>query len=175
MFAIFGYFLGIVIWGVVWGFATETVIENKGYTENWFWWGFFFGFIALIVACAKPENRRYTSYDVPSNNLHLSDYSSSSSCKMNPGDWKCKCGRVNASYVSSCTCGKSKRDIEVENARIEEEKKAQNLAEQEVAAEKKIQSETDRIAALKEYKELMNSGIISEEEFDTKKKQLLGI
>lgn len=43
-----------IIWGLVWGFATKAVINNKGYKENWFFWGFIFGFIALIVACAKP-------------------------------------------------------------------------------------------------------------------------
>ena len=51
---------GFIIWGAVWGFATDAVIKNKGYDENWFWWGFFFGFIALIVAVAKPENRKQT-------------------------------------------------------------------------------------------------------------------
>ena len=28
------------------------------------------------------------------------------------GGWKCSCGRVNADYVSSCACGKSKHDVE---------------------------------------------------------------
>ncbi len=46
-----------IIWGIIWGFATHKVIENKGYYENWFWWGFFFGFIAFIVACTKPDKR----------------------------------------------------------------------------------------------------------------------
>lgn len=27
------------------------------------------------------------------------------------GGWVCSCGRTNASYVSSCSCGKNKRDI----------------------------------------------------------------
>lgn len=54
---LFGYLIAVVIWGLIWGFATKKVIENKGYTENWFWWGFFFGFIALIVALTKPDNR----------------------------------------------------------------------------------------------------------------------
>ena len=27
------------------------------------------------------------------------------------GGWTCTCGKVNASYVSSCSCGKNKRDI----------------------------------------------------------------
>ena len=50
--------IGFIIWGVVWGYATKAVINNKGYDDNWFWWGFFFGFIALIVAATKPENRK---------------------------------------------------------------------------------------------------------------------
>lgn len=55
-----GAIIGFIIWGVVWGYATKAVINNKGYDDNWFWWGFFFGFIALIVAVAKPENRKQT-------------------------------------------------------------------------------------------------------------------
>ena len=55
-----GAIIGFIIWGIVWGFATGAVIKNKGYDDNWFWWGFFFGFIALIVAVAKPENRKQT-------------------------------------------------------------------------------------------------------------------
>lgn len=51
-------FVGFIIWGVVWGFATDAVIKNKGYDDNWFWWGFFFGFIATIVAATKPENQK---------------------------------------------------------------------------------------------------------------------
>ena len=50
--------IGFIIWGVVWGYATKAVINNKGYDDNWLWWGFFFGFIALIVAATKPENRK---------------------------------------------------------------------------------------------------------------------
>ena len=30
---------------------------------------------------------------------------------LNNGGWKCVCGTVNASYVSSCSCGKTKREI----------------------------------------------------------------
>ncbi len=50
--------IGYVFWGVVWGYTTKKVIENKGYSENWFWWGFFFGVIALIVAISKPDLRQ---------------------------------------------------------------------------------------------------------------------
>ena len=29
-----GYIIGIIIWGCIWGVATNKVIENKGYYEN---------------------------------------------------------------------------------------------------------------------------------------------
>ena len=56
------FIIQIIIWIVVWvvigsifGFATNAIIRNKGYQENWFWWGFFFGLIAMLVALSKPE------------------------------------------------------------------------------------------------------------------------
>lgn len=45
-----------IIQGVIFGFATNQIIKNKGYSENWFWWGFFFSFLAVIVAATKPDN-----------------------------------------------------------------------------------------------------------------------
>lgn len=48
------YFVTGIIWCVVWGIVVNKVIENKGYEENWFWWGFFFEVFALIAALAKP-------------------------------------------------------------------------------------------------------------------------
>ncbi len=51
----FVFLIVYIIQGSIFGFATKKIIENKGYSENWFWWGFFFGFIAMLVALAKPE------------------------------------------------------------------------------------------------------------------------
>lgn len=48
------YFVAGIIWCAVWGIIVNKVIENKGYEESWFWWGFFFGIFALIAALAKP-------------------------------------------------------------------------------------------------------------------------
>lgn len=47
--------IGTVIWGIVWGIVVNKVVENKGYQENWFWWGFFFGIFALIIALTKQN------------------------------------------------------------------------------------------------------------------------
>ena len=42
-------------------------------------------------------------------------------------------------------------------------------------AEKSQQNETDRFTEIKKYKELLDEGIISQEEFEKKKKELLGL
>lgn len=57
-----GYFLIGLVWCIVWGVVVSEVIKNKGYQENWFWWGFFFGIFALIVALTKQN--------VPNSNAH---------------------------------------------------------------------------------------------------------
>lgn len=44
-----------IFWGIIWGVVVNQVIKNKGYEENWFFWGFFFSIFALIVALTKPD------------------------------------------------------------------------------------------------------------------------
>lgn len=51
----FAYWWAVLVYGIIFGVVTNIVIKNKGYEENWFWWGFFFGVFALIVACTKPS------------------------------------------------------------------------------------------------------------------------
>lgn len=50
-----GYLIVAIVWGIVWGVVVNQVIKNKGYEENWFFWGFFFSFFALVVALTKPD------------------------------------------------------------------------------------------------------------------------
>lgn len=182
---VIGYAIGLVIYGLVFGFATKVVIENKGYDDNWFWWGFFFGFIALIVACAKPQNVRY------SGNSTYTDYSSHSPAYGTPlaaaareseekkilaaGGWKCACGSVNAAYVSTCYCGRNKSDMTATQCKKELEAKKQDEHAKLADTQDDYADELSKVAAIKEYKKLMDDGIISQEEFDAKKKQLLGL
>ena len=186
------YFFIFIIQAIIFGFATKIVIENKGYDDNWFWWGFFFGLIALIVACAKPQNINYATFSSSqhsrtTNTSYPSSYGNNLNKDANRvyneqiltnGGWKCSCGRVHASYVSSCSCGKSKSDVL--NARLKKKQEDENKqAEQQKQGEAKKQieatDEMSKVSAIKEYKELMDAGVISQEEFEAKKKQLLGL
>lgn len=92
--------------GCVWGWAVNKIVKNRGYDENWFWWGFFFGLIALIVALTKPQN----------------------------------------------TYGQYKSTVAYEDG-----------------------ANSDKFAEVKKYKELMDAGIITEEEFNKKKSEILGL
>ena len=149
VFLIYLIIIGIV--GSVFGIATQNIIDNKGYDENWFWWGFFFGFLAVLVALSKPENHAYQSstptWMQSSSNTRDEDV-------LKQGGWKCTCGRVNPSYTGTCACGKRK----------EERKVSVNIAETK-----------DKFEDIKKYKELLDSGIITEEEFNKKKTELLGL
>ncbi len=149
--------LVVGVWGIIWGVATKVVINNKGYSDNWFWWGFFFGLIALIVACAKPKNEAYMYVDT-----WKEDPVERKKRILDDGGWECSCGKVNASYVSSCACGKNKYDI------LNKEKAS-------AQSEEKGKAEADKIAAIKEYKALLDAGVLTQEEFENKKKQLLDL
>lgn len=160
----FGWLIGFIIQGIIWGCATNAIVNNKGYDENWFWWGFFFGFIALIVALAKPEC--HSSYDYQLSPL-LSQAAQEESEKrmLRDAGWKCQCGRVNPSYTGTCACGHSKDMVNEQKKEAEKEKRTQE----------KLAEDNLKLDNLKKLKELLDVGAITQEEYDTKKKQLLDI
>ena len=116
------------------------------------------------------------------------------------GSWRCTCGRVNPSYVGTCACGRNKNGVnEAEVAerrrKMEEaaarapqpaaapEVRAQPAAPQEAAPQPEVKAEkqpeaapvnwTQRIEALKGLKELLDAGILTQEEFEQQKKLIL--
>ena len=181
------YIVLVIVQGIIFGFATKTVIENKGYDENWFWWGFWFGLIALIVACAKPQIISSTTAGSNSQSTGYYNYTSAGCYTkesdiirnretLNAGGWQCPCGRVNASYVSTCACGANKADVKnLAYKKEEERKESEAKKEAEAKMQAEIRDETAKVSAIKGYKELLDSGIISQEEFEAKKKQLMGL
>lgn len=144
------YLFLFALLGILWGFATNYVIKEKGYDEEWFWLGFFFQLMAFVVAWVKlPYDQTAEGQRVKKQISEIRQRDT-----LQSGGWKCTCGRLNAAYVTSCTCGKTKIQSEIEL----------ESASADAQAEK-----------LRNYKELLDSGIITQEDFDAKKKQILGL
>ena len=78
------------------------------------------------------------------------------------GSRKSACGNVNAVYVTSCSCGRNK----------DGEEAPEPVAVMDAVTE---DNGTQNAAAIREYKKLLDDGIITAEEFAAKKKQLLGL
>ena len=151
------YFVVGLISCIIFGCITRAINTNKGY-EGGFAWGFWLGVIGIIVVACRADNRHY--YDESEENSALSAYAKEVSERriMDDGGWKCsRCGRINASYSTSCACGITMK-----------ESKNWGTKKIEVA----VHSQADEI---KKYKELLDSGAITQEEYDAKKKQLLGL
>lgn len=157
----FLYFVVSIVWCVIWGIATQKVIYNKGYDDDWFIWGFLFGIIAFLVAPTKADRPRQ-SRNSSGSLSRLSEYEEIRK-KKQQGYWPCSCGQLNPPYVTTCPCGLSAKQVKERNERAENEKKE---------SEKK-RSELENLNLLTKYKEMLDAGIISEEEFAAKKKELL--
>lgn len=157
---------------VIWGIATAAVIKNKGYEENWFWWGFFFGIIPFIIACTKPRKQEFETYapgglkqslsaNAPGE-LEQSLFAAEEYVQetVAAGGWQCSCGRANPAYVSTCSCGLSKRQNDPSGVDYAARVAQRKAREQAVDAE------------LKKYKIMLDSQCISQEEYDEKVREL---
>ncbi len=163
------YLIVILILSCIWGLATYTINSNKGYYNNGFWWGFFLGIFGLLVVLCKPESHGYyySPNKEPERKNRLQPVTGPQTVPA--GGWKCSCGRAHAAYVSSCPCGITKADILVPG--IKKEPVAVSVSDTKDTPV--IESEEQIIAIIKEYKNLLDSGAITQEEFDRKKNQLL--
>ncbi len=174
------YIIVGIFWGVIWGIATQKVNENKGYYGG-FGLGFFLGLIGLIIVLCKPDNR-YAPAQTQYSPMYPTAYSEAGDRKMlENGGWKCKkCGRINPSYTGTCACGMTKGEnngtakaIQQANSRAAEEVKTGSATQTTEKAQSGVDQELQNIQKLRSYKELLDTGVISQEEFDTKKAQLL--
>ena len=140
--------IGIIV-ACIFGAITKNINESKGY-DGGFAWGFWLGVIGIIVvSCKQPNPYTYKRESIIRKPNPIDEVPP-------PGGWKCTCGRSHAAYESSCACGRSKTEVQL-------------------GAKKENNPTTDNISAIKEYKKLLDDGIITQEEFEEKKKQLLGL
>ena len=90
------------------------------------------------------------------------------------GGWKCKkCGAGNYSYVGTCGCGNPKiASIDNTSYKVNVSSNIPKPMIQEKKAEKIVVSAADEIL---KFKKLCDDGIITTEEFEKKKTQLLNL
>ena len=163
---------GLLVWAIIWGFATREVIYAKGYKENWFVWGFFFGIIAFIVACCKEREQRYESQY---NYSDAMNFITGGNKNVVQSSWICGCcGTINQAYTGTCRCGRTKE----ENIKLAKEKEAHLVDEikrnERANQQADFLSESEKADALLKYKGLFDSGVITKDKKKKKKKELLG-
>lgn len=112
-----------------------------------------------------------------------------------PGSWVCSCGKVNPGYSHTCGCGKTQSQV----ARDKAEKRVANRNADEggrsarrassfnASAASAVEAKADEgkevsaisdsaqknVELLKELKALLDQGVLTQEEFDSKKAELL--
>ena len=90
------------------------IAEMKGHEhDTYFWFTFIFGVIGMLMVIALPDmsNTMEDNANKNADTQVMSPTNARASAPPVAGNWKCTCGRVNASYVSTCACGRSKHDI----------------------------------------------------------------
>jgi hypothetical protein len=162
------YWLYAIIVGVIFGLICKHIVKSKGYESGGFWWGFLLTWIGIIVCALKPEAPHSSSRSSSgSSSGGLSYPGLGSASARDDSHWTCKfCGRQNGNMYTTCgKCGRNKFDKQV----------AAPAVSQAVTAPVNTPSADNVAAQIKDYKKLLDEGIISEEEFAAKKKQILGI
>ena len=166
-----------VLTGIFWGSLAQSTSEDKGYHENCFWWGFFFNLIGYIIVCSKPDNKSTYANGENLLNSNSGPYRGIGRHDDSDSYWECKkCKRKNAIYVGTCGCGNTKQNNSSSDFKSNEQTQelagTNNTRSNSVSGEI-IDKEKEIINILKQYKELVDSGAITEEEFQAKKKSLL--
>lgn len=187
-------FMVVIIKSCVWGYLCCHIMDGKGYTDttSWFWLGFFFGIIPVVIALTKPDVNVHTEITLVN---HSSGGVFNPDREAGDNEWKCSfCRRVNANYVGTCGCGKTKQESEkARQDKVQRTLELRKLKQQdsmEINSEKNKdqtiyrtdtsdvntnsdESEYRKVEIIKKYKELLDMNAITQEEFDKKKAELL--
>lgn len=147
-------------------------------------WGYIATLICMMVAtiCGILDGiglseKIFNNYNNTNHSSALSNYSDEMiiAQQLKDGYWKCLCGKLNPPYTTGCSCGLTVSEINKRKHQQEKIVAEQKENKQKEAEERNIASEKNNIVLLKEYKDLLDNGIITQEEFDKKKHELLNI
>lgn len=161
---IFPIFMVSLITNVVFGFISKKINENKGYNGG-FAWGFFLGIIGIIVVAIRSNNG-YSSYQSNDYQLKQMSREKHENDILREGGWRCqRCNNVNPKYQTSCNCGYS----------LSEQKKYLEEQHNKQKQQEELKMKEEKMKLVLSQKKMLDEGLITQEEFEEQKKQLLGL
>lgn len=176
-----------LIYGCIFGFITQYVAESKGY-DTGFAWGFWLGVIGLLVVGFRPAIAQ--QYDPTERNIAPALSENRSAYAPKPVGWECICGSKNPSSVNYCmSCRRSKEEATEErvncphcgakNRKSNAECFAcgKSMKKEPVEMSKKDANDavksSDYVDVLEKFAKLHDQGILTDEEFQQKKTEIL--
>lgn len=189
-----GIMLVYAIQGIIFGAITRYVAQSKGY-DGGFWWGFFLGIIGLLVVGFRPNQT--TQPAAVTNSAYWDNLQGNG----NPPDtrhamWRCVCGTENPVTLSYCTrCRRTRKEADTGTREkcphcgamnrsnndtcfacgkpIHAEKQLVPQEPQPVQAAMPTQTQQEALSLLESLSALHQQGILTDDEFAEKKKQIL--
>jgi|GEM_PF-2277920 len=164
-----GQLILFLVFGTICGLITDKIRRDKGYVKSWFWWGFIFQILAILVALAQaPVNKATQSKPEEAIEKYL-DLVNRAGQPRNSASWNCICGRQNASYTGTCACGRSREAVFEEFERRQRLAKSGNVGNIPVEdMEVKRDSQADGLADERVKLVQTLSAVISEKESSAK-------
>lgn len=185
---VIGYLIGWLIYACIFGLITQHVAESKGYTTG-FAWGFWLGLIGLLVVGFRPTIQTSNSSYTP---LYGGALQPSINSKAK---WTCVCGATNREGLSYCpVCrrtreeSKQKQDVKCPHCGAMNNSsrkvcvlcnepldgtKRENPTEPTPSTHTESTSSEQSIHLLEELAKLHERGILTDEEFQKKKSDIL--
>ena len=192
--------VGSLVSGVIFGLITKHVAGSKGY-DGGFAWGFWLGWIGLIVVAVRPTIQTMTEYrstcsdtDGGSSRVRGAATSYSVSASPSRGMWECSCGSKNPATVDYClSCRRQKGEALAKpkvkcphcgaNNSADNEncfacmkpmkEKPEESISKETAKVDAVSDQVNLVEMIEQLAQLRDKGILSEEEFQGKKKDIL--
>ncbi len=173
-----------VVQGMIFGFAAQQIAESKGYSTG-FAWGFWLGVIGLVVVGLKPNlNATYVVHETP----RYAQPAAPAPSAPSANEWVCVCGSRNHESLTYCTrCGRERSYTDNNNsvkvpcphcgARNKTTNKVcfacgKSMTAEAAAAEPQPQA-ADAAELLTKLAQLHESGVLTDEEFQEKKAEIL--
>ena len=166
------YLFVYLIAGVICGIVCESISKSRG-MEGGFLWGFFLGVIGIIVVAVRPNEGPTPSTITSSHVLYCKK------CNMVYNYDKSSCVSCNSPLLETSILRTDWKDFSADKRTELKEafSKGQYIFDGNKPPVNTVSTTiaTSGADEIKKYKELLDSGIITQEEFDAKKKQLLGL